>query len=322
MTFLKLSNIGKKGEGNFILRNISFSQRRGQKISVAGETGSGKSTLLKIIGGLLHADQGEVTFLDESVRSPLDALVPGQPGIAYLSQEFELPKFLRVRQVLTYANKISPDDADRLFRVCRIDQLLDRKTNQLSGGEKQRIALARLLTGSPRLLLLDEPFSNLDRIHRDLLKIVIEDIRVRLGISLMLISHDPEDVLSWADTVIILKDGGVVQKGTPEQIYGQPRNEYVASLFGRFSKIKASTDFSEVRGRKRKFVRPEDFKIVKNNRRGLQGKVIAVNYYGAHYELTVEFSNYQVIVRADSADLVEGDSVRVALSRPNAFSGT
>jgi len=320
MAFLTVSEIGKRGEGDFTLRKISFSQRKGQKIAVAGETGSGKSTLLRIIAGLLHADKGKVVFQNEVVGSPLDSLVPGHPRIAYLSQEFELPKFLLVRQVLTYANKLSDNDATSLYRLCRIDHLLGRKTDRLSGGEKQRIALARLLIGSPQLLLLDEPFSNLDRIHRDILKVIIENIRLRLGISLMLISHDPEDILSWADTIIILKDGSMVQQGSPEKIYRQPKDEYVASLFGRFSRFNRRSEFfrnlrAVSRGVPGKFVRPEDLKLVTNRMYGVQGKVVAIHYYGAHYDIVVECSGHQVFVRAGSADWQEGDRVFVAFSR-------
>src|SRR6202012_3331166 len=110
-------------------------------------------------------------------------------------------------------------------------------TDELSGGERQRIALTRLLVTPPRLLLLDEPFSNLDRIHKEILQSVIRDIAGRLEIGIILVSHDPQDLLSWADEILILKAGELIQKAPPERIYRQPADEYAAALFGKYNLI-------------------------------------------------------------------------------------
>lgn len=166
MTFLKVSGLVKEGIDGRIVNDISFSQRKGHRLAIAGETGSGKSTLLKMIAGLVQPDGGEILFNDKQVTGPDDNLVPGHAGIAYLTQDYELPRFLRVEQVLTYAGNKPVKKSARLIEVCRISHLLGRKTDELSGGERQRIALAKLLLTSPRLLLLDEPFSNLDRTHK------------------------------------------------------------------------------------------------------------------------------------------------------------
>ena len=223
MTFLTVSDITKEGLGNFKLQEITFSQRKNQKIAIAGETGSGKSTLLKIIAGLEQADTGEVIFKKQRVKGPEENLVPGHPGIAYLSQDFELPKFLRVEQVLAYSNNLSQEGANTLFAVCEISHLLERKTDELSGGERQRIALAKLLITSPQLLLLDEPYSNLDMVHRNTLKGVLEKICKQLKITCILVSHEPSDVLSWADKIIVMKDGQIVQKDTSERFIASQR---------------------------------------------------------------------------------------------------
>src|SRR5687767_4606363 len=124
MILLQVSNIHKKIEGDFALQDITFSQKKYQKIAIAGETGSGKSTLLKIIAGLEQQDSGDVFFEGNKVIGPSENLVPGHSFIAYLSQSFELPKFLRVEQVLNYANTISHKAADTLYKVCEIDHLL------------------------------------------------------------------------------------------------------------------------------------------------------------------------------------------------------
>lgn len=228
---LEVKKINLTTVNKFQLHNISFAQAVGQKLVLAGETGSGKSTLLKIIAGLVQPDSGQVAWQGDIVKGPKEQLVPGHPRIAYLPQYFELPKFLRVEQVLEYANKLSSTEAQRLFRICRIKHLLKRKTDELSGGERQRIALCRLLIGRPTLLLLDEPYSNLDMIVKGVLSQVIDDVSAKLTITCILVSHHPEDTLSWADHVMVLYKGRVVQQGKPQEIYRKPKNEYVAGLF-------------------------------------------------------------------------------------------
>jgi len=273
-------------------------------MAVAGETGSGKTTLLKTIAGLVQPDKGKVLFEGQRVPGPAEKLIPGHPGIAYLSQQFELPQNLRIEQVLEYANELPEAEAMALFRVCRIDHLMKRRTNQLSGGEKQRIALARLLIGAPRLLLLDEPYSNLDMIHKELLKSVIRDIGQKLGITCMLVSHDPSDTLSWAEQILVIREGRSVQQGTPEEIYRQPANEYVAGLFGKYNLLEAGNG-------RRLFVRPEQFKVGKKAfPAAMKGKVMAISFWGGFYEIEVlSESGSKLIARTVENGLAAGDSV-------------
>ena len=214
---------------------VSFTQRKGERVAIAGETGSGKSRLLKTIAGLYAAAEGGVVFEGVRVAGPQERLIPGQPGIAYLSQHFELWHNYYVEEVLTYANDLEPDEAAGLYRLCDIDHLLKRRTDQLSGGERQRIALARLLVHPPRLLLLDEPFSNLDMIHRRILRRVIGESATRFDITCMLVSHEPRDVLSWADRLLVLRGGRLIQQGAPYEVYSRPEDEYVAALLGDYT---------------------------------------------------------------------------------------
>jgi iron(III) transport system ATP-binding protein len=217
------------------LPGITFALRKNQRLAIAGETGSGKSTLLKVIAGLAAPKQGAVLFEGIKVAGPLERLIPGQPGIAYLSQHFELWHNYRVAEILEYNNDLEPADAQHLYQLCHIDHLLGRRTDQLSGGERQRIALARLLVHPPRLLLLDEPFSNLDMIHKRTLKEVIKNTAGRFDITLILVSHDPYDTLSWPDQLIVLRNGTLVQQGPPREVYDHPVDEYTAGHLGDYT---------------------------------------------------------------------------------------
>jgi len=317
MTFLRVSSVSKKGEGGFHLRDINFSLKKFERLAIAGETGSGKSTILKIIAGLVQPDTGEVLFNDEKVAGPDDKLVPGHSEIAFLSQHFELPKFLRVEQILSYANSLNEDEAGIVYEICQINHLLKRNTDQLSGGEKQRIAIARLLIGAPKLLLLDEPFSHLDMVHKSTLKGVIKNIGDQLKITCVLVSHDPADMLSWAQKIIVMKDGTMVQKGTPMDLYRNPVNEYVAGLFGKYNLLDSQSEFRpKVKGLhngKMLFTRPEDFQLVRKSDGGVKGVVSEVYFLGGHYELEVLLSEEVVTLKKDNCTLEKGDTVYVSL---------
>jgi ABC-type sugar transport system ATPase subunit len=314
MNLLKVAGIGKREGGNHVLQGISFTQQKFERLALAGATGSGKTTLLKIIAGLIQPDTGEVLFEGKRVTGPMEQLIPGFRGIAYLSQHFELRNNYRVEEVLQYANILPEKEARTLFEVCRIGHLLQRKTDQLSGGERQRIALAKLLTTSPRLLLLDEPFSNLDPLHRNNLKSVIRDIGGRLKITCLLVSHDPMDTLPWADRVLVLQEGRLVQEGSARQVYRQPVNEYVAGLFGKYNVIDGN-----------RIVRPEDVKISRQSVKGaVKGKIDRVSFAGSYYEIEVSLPGAAgggipgvITVNTPSGQFAEGDTVYILIDHDN-----
>ncbi|HEX2845224.1 MAG TPA: ABC transporter ATP-binding protein [Chitinophagaceae bacterium] len=320
MEFLQVKNISRQENGNPAAREIRFVQQHHQKIAIAGETGSGKSTLLKIIAGLAQAESGEVRFEGVRVEGPAEKLIPGHPGIAYLSQQYELPNNMWVEEVLSYADELPPGEAAILYATCRIDHLLKRRTNQLSGGEKQRIALARLLTRSPKLLLLDEPFSNLDLIHKRILKTVIKDIGDKLGTTCMLASHDPLDTLSWADEIIVIREGQIIQQGPPAIVYSQPLNEYVAGLFGAYNLIPASSvaAFEKLSGIKQNgkslFFRPEDIKVMKKKGHTAAGIVTGISFMGGYYEAGISVNGVDLIARMMEQELTVGEEVEISLN--------
>lgn len=320
MALLKLSAISKQERGETILKDISFQQEALKKIAIVGETGSGKSTLLKIIAGFIQPDTGEVFFEDKKVKGPLDVLIPGHPGIAYLSQHFELRNNYWVEEVLLYTNKQTEEEATKLFQICRIDHLLKRRTNQLSGGEKQRIALAKLLLTSPKLLLLDEPFSNLDMIHSNIIRSVIHDISTELHISCILVSHDPLDILSWADEILIMKDGKIIQSGSPLDIYYRPLNEYAAGLLGPYN-ILTATEVKQVlpdidlnRQQKKLILRPEQIIITGNQQNALKAVVQNIHFYGQYSELEVITGNHTLRVKTEHEKYQTGEHVFISFS--------
>jgi ABC-type sulfate/molybdate transport systems ATPase subunit len=314
MTLLELREVSKAILQQPVLEDISFSVREGEQVCVAGVTGSGKSSLLKMIAGLMQPDQGQIFFNGERVRGPEEKLIPGHPAIAYLSQHFELRNNYRVEELLEYANQLDSAAFDQIIQTCRIDHLLHRKTDQLSGGEKQRIATARLLIGEPSLLILDEPYSNLDMAHRQIMKEMIRDISVRHGMTCILVSHDPADTLSWADRMIVLGRGRILQDDAPERIYRWPLNAYVAGLLGPFYEIDIEPSVASgllpttYQGKGSLIIRPEQF-TYSHESPGLPVIVRALRFAGVTYEITVSEGPHSYRFPAQTFLPAKGDVV-------------
>jgi ABC-type Fe3+/spermidine/putrescine transport system ATPase subunit len=314
MPLLTVSDLSKKRGEDFILSGISFTQEPLEKIAVAGETGSGKTSLLKMIAGLVQPDSGEIVFDSKKVTGPDDQLVPGHPAIAYLSQHYDLPKFLRIEQVLTYTNTLSGDEAQLIYEVCQITEFMKRRTDELSGGEKQRVALAKALIACPRLLLLDEPFSNLDIIHKNILKSVINDISESLEITCTLVSHDPLDTLSWANEILVMKEGKLIQKGIPRKIYDQPADDYVAGMFGKYNLLPVRFCNSlGIATDKEIIVRPENINLVPAEKDKTEGTITAIHFFGSYLEIEISILGSLITVRTGKISLSVGDLVNLEI---------
>ena len=233
MPELIVEEISRTEKDRVTLHGLSFSLKNGEKIGLMGETGSGKTTLLKIIAGFIQPSTGTVIYQDKRVKGPDEVLLPGHPQIGYLSQHFELLNNYYVEEILDMHNKISEEEAGHLYKLCKIDHLIRRKTNELSGGERQRISLAKTLVSNPSLLLLDEPFSNLDGINKKIIHQVLAELFKENPLTCIMVSHNPDELLSWADRLMILKEGKLIQLDETQAVQSTPANAYVAQIIGK-----------------------------------------------------------------------------------------
>ncbi len=287
-------------------------------MAIVGETGSGKTTLLKMVGGLLQPDRGNIIFKSEKVPGPNEVLIPGHPKIGYLSQHFELRNNYKVYEIIEMAGKIDPGEAEKILAICQVAHLQQRWSDELSGGERQRIALARLLVSRPELLLLDEPFSNLDAAHKRLIQSVLREICGEMQLTSILVSHDAADVLSWADTVVVMQKGSIVQTGTPQDIYNEPINDYVAGLTGDYNKIGEGHPLypgaSGEASKPKLFVRPQAIKLLPANGDALQGVVEQVHFMGSHFLLQVSVGEHTVLSYSQQNMFPAGSLVSVQVA--------
>lgn len=314
MALLEVKNISKQTEGEIIIDDISFNQQALQKVAIAGESGAGKTTLLKMITGHIQPTGGMILFDGEKVKGPEEKLLPGHAAMGYLSQHYELLNNYRVEELIWFENKLPLKKASELFEICRIDHLLKRRTDKLSGGEKQRIALCMLLVKQPKLLVLDEPFSNLDPVHTGILKEVIDDVHEQLNVTCILASHEPHDTLSWADEIIVIKKGKIIQQATPQQIYHQPVNEYVAGLFGKYNLLTSKqAALFDIKAKGSVMIRPEEFVISKNKNDGVKGVVQKISFWGGFYEAEVLVDDVKIVVRMMGNELRVGNESYIKL---------
>jgi len=225
-----------------VIQNISFNVEKGQNIAVIGESGCGKSTLLKLIYGLYDLNEGEIFFDGNQILGPKFHLIPGEDYIKYLAQDFDLMPYITVAEnVGKYLSNMYKDDKDQrvadLLAMVEMSEYADIKAQYLSGGQMQRVALARVLAVEPQVLLLDEPFSHIDNFRKNALRRNLFAYLKRKEITVIVATHDSADALSFADETIVMQKGKLIEKAPSKELYFNPANKYVASLFGEVNEI-------------------------------------------------------------------------------------
>jgi ABC-type sugar transport system ATPase subunit len=320
LPFLQVSGVSKQNGDIFLLNEINFSIPPFRKLAIVGETGSGKSTLLKIIAGWVQPDAGKVLLEGRRVKGPYEKLLPGHKSIGYVSQQYELRNNYKVMDELDCVNELTASKAGIIYEICQVTHLLNRKTDQLSGGERQRIATARVLIGAPKLLLLDEPYSNLDSLHKQVMKEVIRNIADQLKITCILISHDPRDILSWAEEIIILKNGSIIQQGSPYSLYFKPVNAYTGGLLGNFNLVTPEllngTESLKhlIQHGKSCFIRPQSIRLADQTENSIPASIEQVSFNGDYFEVKLLVSGVFLTMHTFSNTLTPGNWINISIN--------
>ena len=263
-------------------------------MAVIGESGCGKSTLLKLIYGLYDLNKGQIFWNNTEVLGPKYHLIPGVDFMKYLAQDFDLMPFISVAEnVGKYLSNFYPEQKkERITELLKIVEMTDYaniKAKNLSGGQMQRVALARVLALEPEVLLLDEPFSHIDNFRKNSLRRKLFGYLKEKQITTIFATHDSSDVLSFADDVLVLKDGKIIEEGNPKNIYNNPKNKYVASLFGDVNEI-------EIDG-KTTFIYPNQLMIVEKS--NLKVEVVNSYFIGSHYLIEANYNNLKIFFESE-----------------------
>lgn len=269
-----------------ILKDINFEVAKGEHLALMGESGSGKSTLLKIIYGLLHVEEGSIFWGETEALGPNFNLVPGEPYMKYLAQDFDLMPFISVEENIgqflsVFERDNHPERIAELLELIEMEEFAKTKVQFLSGGQQQRVALARVLAQEPEILLLDEPFGHIDNFKRNSLRRNLFLYLEKKGITVLTASHDPNDVLPFAKRTLIMEKGQIIADQKTKKLYRTPPNYYTASLFGEVNQvpIKLLKSYAEID--RSVLVYPHEFQISKTS--GLKVEVVHSFFKGSHF---------------------------------------
>ncbi|UJH69186.1 ABC transporter ATP-binding protein [Allomuricauda sp. SCSIO 65647] len=300
---LNVENISFSYQKEPVLKNIDFSLEKGTHLAIIGESGSGKSTLLKAIYGLLQLDAGSVHWNSAKVLGPNFNLIPGENYMKYVSQDFDLMPFTTVfENVAEHLSVFEMDThqprVDELLNTVSMTAFANAKVKDLSGGQKQRVALAKALAQESDILLLDEPFSSIDQFKKYELRHKLFPYLKERGVTIITATHDPEDVLAFADEVLVLKDGVQIAHEPTQRLYDKPKEKYVASLFGQVNElpIKLLKEYAETDAKI--LVYPHEFQISKES--GVEVYVIKSHFKGSTYLIEGVTDNGQHIFFSNS----------------------
>ena len=316
---LKLDNVSKsfakveKDEITHALGNINLEMRSGEFISLVGTSGCGKSTILRLIAGLITPTMGRLTVNDQEITGP-------DPERGMVFQRPTLFPWLTVEKNIAFSLKMqnklkgNEDKVERMLRLIGLEDFKDDYPGQLSGGMAQRVALVRSLINEPPILLLDEPLGALDlRLRKDM-QIELKRIQQAMGITFIYVTHDQEEALTMSDTIVVMDKGCIQQIGTPEDIYNEPKNAFVADFIGESNIIDGVMVRDKlVKMYGREFpcldggfaenepvdvvIRPEDIDIVPMEQGQLVGTVTSVTFKGMQYDIIVDFRGFKWLIQ-------------------------
>lgn len=305
------------------LTDLSFGIDEGKITAIIGESGSGKTTLLRVIYGLLKPDAGEVRFRGRKIPNPEDKLIPGHESMRLVSQHFD--------DLNTYANvwdnvasrlsntnlQEKHDKTEIALNSLNILRLAKQRVADLSGGERQRVAIARALVTGPEVLLMDEPFNQVDASFRDHLQRDIRRIVDEMGLTVIMVSHDPAEVLAMADALLVLKDGQMMASGNPKALYDDPPNTYTASLIAKsniLTTIEAAPLSLSIAAGDVTIIHPEWIEV----ELAAKGKftIEAILFKGFFEELVLRYEQLRLrAINKFPSDYVLGQSVNITIKK-------
>ena len=316
MPRLVLSDISKRYDDVIALDHVSFEVQDGELLVLVGPSGCGKSTTLRLIAGLESLQAGNIALNGADITTT----APKDRDIAMVFQNYALYPHMTVRQNLGFGLKMKKMSSSEIesrvketAEALDIESLLDRKPGQLSGGQKQRVAVGRAMIRKPAVFLFDEPLSNLDAKLRVTLRNELIRLHQRLAATILYVTHDQIEALTLGDRIAVMKDGQIQQLGTPQQVYNEPANTFVASFIGHPamnlippSVFRLETDATLVG------IRPEHLIISVNNPGSIPGTISARQNTGADSFLTGKFKEWEITVRAPAdTRLNVGDTIEI-----------
>jgi iron(III) transport system ATP-binding protein len=225
-----------------VLNNFNFTLNEGEHLCIMGESGCGKSTLLKAIYGLLDLKKGTIFWKENQVLGPTSNLVPGMDFFKYVAQDFDLMPYTSVAEnIKKFLSRFYPEESEKrtqeLLEVIEMTAFTNTKVKNLSGGQKQRVAIARALANEPELLLLDEPFGQIDNFKKNSLRRKLFAYLKEKNIACIVATHDKNDALSFADKLIVIRNKKMIVHGIPREIYNNPKEKYIAALFDDINEV-------------------------------------------------------------------------------------
>ena len=300
---LLVKNISFTYIENPVIENISFEIVKGQNVAIIGESGCGKSTLLKLLYGLYNLDNGEIFYDEKPILGPKFNLIPGEDYIKYLAQDFDLMPYITVEEnVGKFLSNIykaeKKERVQELLEMVEMTEFAKVKAKYLSGGQQQRVALARVLALEPEILLLDEPFSQIDSFRKNSLRRNLFNYFKKKQITCIIATHDSTEALSFSDETIVLQNGKLIAKGSSRELYDNPPSFYVASLFGEVNELKRSHFLDSEKADQTLLLYPHQLKVVEDGKM----KVIVKQCYfkGSHYLIKAAFERKAIFFEHDS----------------------